>query len=261
MNWQRTRRFVGDIFGAPLAIEGLLAFFLESTFLGLWIFGWDRLPEGPPRDDLARRDRHDLLRLLHPRRELVDAAPGRLQAQPGTSRAELTDYRGRPHQPDAHPRVRAHDRRPPCSPPAMLVLGVASWRLLRRRRDRAVRAASRASAPGRRSSRAWRRSSPATRRRKIMTKQQPMKMAAAEALYQTKTGAPFSLFTIGTLDGHRARAFSSIAIPYGLSFLADNSTGTGRSRGSTTSRRSTSRSTAPATTCRSSPSPTGPSGS
>src|SRR5215210_4087714 len=45
MNWSDYSRFVGDIFGAPLAIEGLLAFFLESTFLGLWIFGWDRLPE------------------------------------------------------------------------------------------------------------------------------------------------------------------------------------------------------------------------
>src|ERR1035437_2580154 len=44
MNWSDYSRFVGDIFGAPLAIEGLLAFFLESTFLGLWIFGWDRLP-------------------------------------------------------------------------------------------------------------------------------------------------------------------------------------------------------------------------
>ena len=43
MNWSDYSRFVGDIFGAPLAIEGLLAFFLESTFLGLWIFGWDRL--------------------------------------------------------------------------------------------------------------------------------------------------------------------------------------------------------------------------
>ena len=39
----RYSRFVGDIFGAPLAMEGLLAFFLESTFLGIWIFGWDRL--------------------------------------------------------------------------------------------------------------------------------------------------------------------------------------------------------------------------
>ena len=45
MNWSDYSRFVGDVFGAPLAIEGLLAFFLESTFLGLWIFGWDRLPK------------------------------------------------------------------------------------------------------------------------------------------------------------------------------------------------------------------------
>src|ERR1043165_2884905 len=45
MNWSEYSTFVGDIFGAPLAIEGLLAFFLESTFLGLWIFGWDKLPK------------------------------------------------------------------------------------------------------------------------------------------------------------------------------------------------------------------------
>jgi cytochrome d ubiquinol oxidase subunit I len=44
MNWSDYSRFVGDIFGAPLAIEALLAFFLESTFLGLWIFGWGRIP-------------------------------------------------------------------------------------------------------------------------------------------------------------------------------------------------------------------------
>jgi cytochrome d ubiquinol oxidase subunit I len=45
MNWSVYSRFVGDVFGAPLAIEGLAAFFLESTFLGLWLFGWDRLPK------------------------------------------------------------------------------------------------------------------------------------------------------------------------------------------------------------------------
>jgi cytochrome bd ubiquinol oxidase subunit I len=44
MNWATYSRFVGGVFGAPLAIEGLAAFFLESTFLGLWLFGWDRLP-------------------------------------------------------------------------------------------------------------------------------------------------------------------------------------------------------------------------
>jgi cytochrome d ubiquinol oxidase subunit I len=46
MSWSEYSRFVGDIFGAPLAIEALLAFFLESTFLGLWIFGWDKLSKG-----------------------------------------------------------------------------------------------------------------------------------------------------------------------------------------------------------------------
>jgi cytochrome d ubiquinol oxidase subunit I len=46
MNWSAYSRFVGDVFGAPLAMEGLAAFFLESTFLGLWIFGWNVLPKG-----------------------------------------------------------------------------------------------------------------------------------------------------------------------------------------------------------------------
>lgn len=46
MAWSEYSRFVGDIFGAPLAIEALLAFFLESTFLGVWIFGWDKLSKG-----------------------------------------------------------------------------------------------------------------------------------------------------------------------------------------------------------------------
>src|ERR1700732_2916743 len=45
MNWGAYSRLVGNIFGAPLAMEGLAAFFLESTFLGLWLFGWDRLPK------------------------------------------------------------------------------------------------------------------------------------------------------------------------------------------------------------------------
>lgn len=43
MNWSDYSRFVGDIFGAPLAVEALLAFFMESTFLGLWIFTWERV--------------------------------------------------------------------------------------------------------------------------------------------------------------------------------------------------------------------------
>ena len=45
MNWSDYSRFVGEVVGAPLAMEALLAFFLESTFIDFWIFGWDRLPK------------------------------------------------------------------------------------------------------------------------------------------------------------------------------------------------------------------------
>ncbi|GGK93068.1 cytochrome ubiquinol oxidase subunit I [Sphaerisporangium melleum] len=46
LSWSGLTHYAGDVFGAPLAIETLVAFFLESTFLGLWIFGWNRLPKG-----------------------------------------------------------------------------------------------------------------------------------------------------------------------------------------------------------------------
>ena len=88
MNWSSYSRFVGDVFGAPLAFEGLMAFFFEATFIGLWIFGWDKLPEGPaPREHLDRDDRRLVLGVLHPRRERVHAEPGRLSRWPRTARA------------------------------------------------------------------------------------------------------------------------------------------------------------------------------
>ena len=82
MNWSAYSRFVGDVFGGPLAMEGLAAFFLESTFLGLWVFGWDRLPKRhAPGLHLARRRRHRALCGLHHGCQLVDAAPSRLHHQ------------------------------------------------------------------------------------------------------------------------------------------------------------------------------------
>ena len=83
MNWSIYSKFVGDVFGAPLAIEGLAAFMLESTFLGLWIFGWDRLSR---RVHLATvwlvRHRQLGVGVLHHRRQLVDAAARRLDRSP-----------------------------------------------------------------------------------------------------------------------------------------------------------------------------------
>ena len=80
MDWSAYSRTVGDVFGAPLAMEGLAAFFLESTFLGLWLFGWDRLL---PRVHLATIWVVALGRgavgRVHHGGQLLDAAPGRLQ--------------------------------------------------------------------------------------------------------------------------------------------------------------------------------------
>ena len=108
MNWGAYSRLVGNIFGAPLAMEGLAAFFLESTFLGLWLFGWDKLPQaGAPADDLGGRVRQRAFRGVHHGGQLVDAAPRRLPDGQRQARAER--HLGGVHQ----PRVRMGIRQGP----------------------------------------------------------------------------------------------------------------------------------------------------
>ena len=81
MNWSEYSRFVGDVFGAPLAIEALLAFFLESTFLGpVDLRLGQAAEEGAPRLHLAGRDRLEPLGALDPHRELLHAAADGLRA-------------------------------------------------------------------------------------------------------------------------------------------------------------------------------------
>ena len=79
MNWSAYSRLVGNVFGGPLAMEGLAAFFLESTFLGLWIFGWDRLSKRSSGLHLAGGRRHDAVGAVHHGGQLLDAAPRRLR--------------------------------------------------------------------------------------------------------------------------------------------------------------------------------------
>ena len=131
MNWSVYSRFVGNVFGAPLAIEGLAAFFLEATFLGLWIFGWNRLS---PRVHLATiwlvGARHVALGLLHPRRQLVDAAPRRLQGQQRPAR-ELTSVWALLTNKFALWALRPHDPRRSRPSASVVVLGVACWHFVR----------------------------------------------------------------------------------------------------------------------------------
>ena len=111
MNWSTYSRYVGGVFGAPLAMEGILAFFLESTFLGAVDIRVGPAPQaGSPRVHLGGVGRDDAFGDVHPDRQLVDAAPGRLQdQQPGPGRAE--QRLGAVRQPDVRVGLRARDAR------------------------------------------------------------------------------------------------------------------------------------------------------
>jgi cytochrome d ubiquinol oxidase subunit I len=219
MNWSAYSRFVGDIFGAPLAIEGLLAFFLESTFLGLWIFGWDRLPR---RVHLATIWIVAIGTVLSAFFILAANAwmqnPVGYRLNPVTGRAEQTDFLAVLTNPVAISAF-THTVMAAFLTAGAFVAAVALWRM-RRDPDRNVDVFRTAARVG-----AWTVLVAALlvlvtgdQQGKVMTSVQPMKMAAGEALYQTEQPASFSLFTIGSLDG-RTELFS-IRIPYLLSFLA-----------------------------------------
>ena len=220
MNWSTYSRFVGDIFGAPLAIEGLAAFFLESTFMGLWIFGWNRLS---PRVHLACiwtvavgtwiSAFWILLAnawMQHPVGYAVNEVSGR---------AELTSFAALMANPTLWIHF-PHTILAALSTGAMFVLGISAWFLLRKREvDVFSKSAKAAIIVGLVS--AVGVAFTGHIQAQVMTDQQPMKMAAAEALYTTQDGAEFSLFAIGKLNNEEPGL--NITVPHLLSVLATNS--------------------------------------
>ena len=219
MNWSDYSRFVGDIFGAPLAIEGLLAFFLESTFLGLWIFGWDRLSK---RVHLATIWVAAVGTLLSA--YFILAANSFMQNPQGfeynevTGRAELTDF-GAVLTNKVTLVTFPHTIAGAFITAGGLVLGIAMWNLIRHadRDADTFRSAAKVGAATVVVAAAL-LAITGDRQAKVMTEVQPMKMAAAEALYETTTGASFSIFSIGTPDG--SEETFSVRLPKLLSFLA-----------------------------------------
>ena len=237
MNWSEYSRMVGDIFGAPLAFEALLAFFLESTFLGIWIFGKDRLPKPVHLASIWLASIGTMLSayfILVANSFMQNPVGYGFNAEKG--RAEMTDFGALATNPVALITF-FHTLAAAFIVGGALVLGVSGWHLLRIARatgesDRSRlsgRDAEDASAYG------W-----ATKfgawvligagaatvltgdiQGKVMTDVQPMKMAAAEALYETESPAAFSIITIGTLDG--SREVWAIKVPGLTSFLATGS--------------------------------------
>ena len=221
MNWSEYSRFVGDIFGAPLAIEGLVAFFLESTFLGLWIFGWDRLPK---KIHLATIWLAAIGTALSAYFILAANAfmqhPVGYEINPVTNRAELTDFVSVLTQNTAYV-AWLHTEASSFLTSGALVAGISAYLLMKNRGADVARMTLKLGAittlvaglavaiTGDMDS-------------KIMVVQQPMKMAAAEALYETETNAGFSIFTLGNLEG--TEATTEVKIPGLLSFLSTGTT-------------------------------------
>jgi cytochrome d ubiquinol oxidase subunit I len=226
MAWSAYSRYVGDVFGTPLAMEGLVAFFVESTFLGLWIFGWERLSKGVHLACLWAAALAGVASAY-----FILAANSWMQHPVG---AEIGSN-GRPHLTSiwavltnntllaAFPHTIAGS----FAVAATFLVGIATWYLAKHHRD------SPADDPDRR---VWRSSLwlgswvgiaafaalaiTGDTQGKLMFQQQPMKMASAEALCNTEQPASFSVFAYGNVATPDCEHVKSLTVPALLSFLA-----------------------------------------
>src|SRR5512134_760843 len=219
MNWSVYSTFVGDIFGAPLAIEGLAAFFLESTFIGLWIFGWTRLS---PRLHAATMWVVAFGTLVSAFFILAANAwmqhPVGYELNPETGRAELNDFFALMTNITAWSHF-GHTILAALATGGMFVIGVSAWHL-RREPDSPI----------------FRRSMTVALivslfaslgvafsghfQAQLVAEQQPMKTASAEALWEDEQGAGFSLFAVGDIENGRNHI--NLQLPHLLSVLSTN---------------------------------------
>jgi cytochrome bd ubiquinol oxidase subunit I len=235
MNFSDYSRFVGDVFGAPLAMEGLVAFFVESTFLGLWIFGWDRLPK---RVHLACLWAFSVAGLLSA--YFILAANSWMQHPVGVALVH-----GKPVLTSIWA-VLTNNTLLAALPHTVFgcfavagtfLVGISAWhvgRLNRHRGNKHEIAVVDDSAQQYRSM--WRASLrlggwvgvvafalvaiSGDIQGELMFRQQPMKMAAAEALCHTETPAGFSVFAVGDVASPNCESVKTLDIPALLSFLA-----------------------------------------
>jgi cytochrome bd ubiquinol oxidase subunit I len=220
MNWSVYSKFVGGVFGAPLAIEGLAAFFLEATFLGLWIFGWDRLS---PRLHLATIWLVALGTWLSAYFILV--ANSWMQHPVGyklvDGEAQLTDVWALLSNEFAL-RAYVHVLLVGLTTGSIVVLGISCWHLLRGRNVDVFRRAA---------ALALIVAVPVTllnltvgnRFGLAVTQAQAMKIASAEALWNTEQPAGFSMFQIGGFSKDDQDPSFVIQVPRLLSYMATGS--------------------------------------
>jgi cytochrome bd ubiquinol oxidase subunit I len=217
MNWANYSRFVGDIFGAPLAIEALLAFFLESTFLGVWVFGWNKLSKGMHVTAIwlvAIGSNISALWILIANSFMQQPVGFTLQ----NGRAVMTDFGAVVTNPNIWTQF-PHTVLSGFVTAAFFVIGVSAFHLFRKQNEDFFR-------------RSFQIASVfgilavfliilvGHTQAQHMVKNQPMKMAAAEALWESMDPASLSLFTVGNVA--EQKDIFAIRIPRLLSLLAYN---------------------------------------
>jgi len=217
MNWSQYSRFMGDIFGAPLAIEALLAFFMESTFLGIWVFGWDRIPKKAHLASIWLVAIGSNLSAIW-----ILAANSFMQQPVGyairNGRAEMTDFFA--IITNGHLWVQfPHVFFGAVATAGFLILSISAFQLTKKGKHEVFMKSFKFGAVyalvgsllvilvGHTQA-------------QHMVKAQPMKMAAAEALWDSENPASMSLFTFG--DEKNRKDVFAIKIPGALSFLAYN---------------------------------------
>jgi len=214
MAWSAFAKFYGDVFGPTLAIEGMLAFFLEATFLALWYFGWDRLPRLAHAATIVIVSLGTILSAF-----IILAAnsfmqnPIAYEMDPVTGRARLTSFTDLLLN-KVNLAAFPHTLSGAAMIGGALLLAIAVWRMAAEPAHRTLARLG-----------AWvmlaggaATALTGDHLGKVITSVQPMKMAAAEALYSTTRGAPFSVFTVG-----KPLPSFSLDLPWLLSILAKGS--------------------------------------
>jgi cytochrome d ubiquinol oxidase subunit I len=217
MNWADFSRFIGDIFGAPLAIEALSAFFLESVFLGVWIFGWNRLSKGVHAAAIwlvAIGSNISALWILIANAFMQQPVGYAIE----NGRAVMTNFAALVFNPKVWV-MYPHTLSAGLVTAAFFVMGISAYHLLRKQSTEMFNHSFKIAAiigsiavvlvalNGHSQT-------------QQMGSTQPMKMASAEALWETENPASLSILTIGDLS-LRNEAFS-IRIPKLLSLLSFN---------------------------------------
>ncbi len=216
MNWSDYSRFVGDIFGAPLAMEGLAAFFVESTFLGLWLFGWGRLSKKVHLACIWLVSASTMLSAF-----FILAANSWMQHPVGyemvDGKAQLTSIWAVLSNNTALYAF-AHTILAALLTGAMAIIAISAWHLRKNSHNNVFKASMKMALPvlavagvltigvGHFNG-------------VLMSEQQPMKMAAADAVFETTEGAGLSLFAIGSMESNPGGLDRNIEVPNLLSFV------------------------------------------